>query len=178
MKQFSRTRVTLSKNVTIWPNGIYIWHVRKDCFSEMSTISHTQHPSFCKSGHKHYCNKPNRLLAGHNNTKVNAIAILCCSPIHVIKHPETSGMLMVFSIFCLWRERIDISAPNQKLTDEFVGVFLLFFYVVHGNFLPCNFFGHCTSNEWWGSFCVLLKKLQVQKVWGGTWGEEVWGYFF
>ena len=85
-------------------------------------------------------------LAGHNNTKVNAIAILCCSPIHVIKHPETSGMLMVFSIFCLWRERVDISAPIQKLTGEFVGVFLFVFYVVHGNFLPCNFFGHCTSN--------------------------------
>ena len=41
----------------------YIWLVHEDCFSEMSTVSHTRHPSFCKLGHTLYCNKPNRLLA-------------------------------------------------------------------------------------------------------------------
>ena len=50
---------------TIWPSDIkrYIWHDHKDCFSKMSAVFYKRHPSFHKLGHKHYCNKPNRLLA-------------------------------------------------------------------------------------------------------------------
>ena len=56
---------TLFKQATIWPSDLkrYIWLVHKDCFSKMYTVSHTQHSSFRKLGHKHYCNKLNRLLA-------------------------------------------------------------------------------------------------------------------
>ena len=36
---------------------LYIWHVHKDCFSKMSTVFHTQHPSFSKLRHKLYCYK-------------------------------------------------------------------------------------------------------------------------
>ena len=64
----------LFKYATIWPCDIkrYIWLVHKDCFSEMSTLSHRRRHSSRKLGHTHYCNKLNRLLPSWPNELVSA----------------------------------------------------------------------------------------------------------
>ena len=69
--------LAIFKNATIWPSDIkrYIWHVHRDCPSEMSTIFHTRHPSFLELRHTHYCNKLNRIL---RPGLVNKIYIICC----------------------------------------------------------------------------------------------------
>ena len=104
--------LALFKHATTWPSDIkrYIWHAHKDCFLELSTVSHTRHPSFRKSGHKNYCNKLNRLLAfggGSPRVVVSTAAF----------HARVRGW---FPISAVWKKQ-KMFLPHPRVKVSIVG---------------------------------------------------------